>query len=178
MCSVVLCLLELTGLPIERHLLQFWLGFLIMFNISYSVWLYMHRKGFTGTCFHPTIYVSCEPGSELIFQRVRGWHTWNYFHKVKKQTNHKTTNILIASVSLDAGHFGLAFSPLCPHLCLFSLWLAVCEEEPSVWEESSSFGCLFVVRNKTSPVLMLFFLIFEIWKRHMFHNRCLPRFSG
>lgn len=56
------------------------------------------------------------------------------------------------SVSLVAGHFGLDLSPLC--FCLSPcVWLALCEEQPSVWEESLSFGWLFV-RTKTPPAFV------------------------
>lgn len=46
-------------------------------------------------------------------------------------------------------------------VCVCLGWLAASEEQPSVIEESSSFGCLFVVRNKTSQAFVLFLFSFK-----------------
>lgn len=72
---------------------------------------------------------------------------------------HKTEPPNLTSVRLVAGHFGLDLSLNCPCLPL-CVWLALCEEQPSVCEESSSCGWLFV-RNKAFPAFFCFLFASE-----------------
>lgn len=141
------------------------LASLIIFNISHSIWLCAQE---TSHWMFPGWFVL--PGAEFIFKTPRikkddAHMVHSYTHKAKP------INILISQVSAQGlDTLGLDLSLLCPGLAP-CVWLAVCEEQPSVWEESSSFGRLFV-RNKTSSVFVLvpphthFFLSNSSLKHH------------
>lgn len=128
LCIFALFILKLTGPPTESLYFQCWLGFLIIFNISYSIQLHMHRRGFIVARFKLSI-IQREAVSRVLSLRL----------SMDKEAGLRT---------LWPGSRSFSTSPFVLPLCV---WLAACEEQPSVWEESSCLGCLFVVRNKSIP---------------------------